>query len=159
MIYGGGNQKLGLSAGASKGDAARVGSKIRAKVLANLDGFAQLMKAVTARAESGVITGLDGRPIRIRKSHAALNYLLQSAGAIVTKRWVIRANELAKEAGIDYWPVEFVHDEQSWSVAPWDIDKAVFCLTAAIEDVTAELKLRIPMAVDPKVGNTWADVH
>jgi DNA polymerase I-like protein with 3'-5' exonuclease and polymerase domains len=159
MIYGGGNQKLGLSAGASKGDAARVGSKIRSKVLANLDGFAQLMKAVTARAESGVITGLDGRPIRIRKPHAALNYLLQSAGAIVTKRWVIRANELAKEAGIDYWPVEFVHDEMSWSVAPNDADKAVFCLTAAIEDVTADLQLRIPMAVDPKVGSTWADVH
>lgn len=159
MIYGGGNQKLGLSAGASKGEAARVGSKIRSKVLANLDGFAQLMKAVTARAESGVITGLDGRPIRIRKPHAALNYLLQSAGAIVTKRWVIRANELAQEAGIDYWPVEFVHDEMSWSVAPGDADKAVFCLTAAIEDVTADLSLRIPMAVDPKVGNTWADVH
>ena len=159
MIYGGGNQKLGLSAGASKGDASRVGSKIRAKVLANLDGFAQLMKAVTGRAESGVITGLDGRPIRIRKSHAALNYLLQSAGAIVTKRWVIRANELAKEAGIDYWPVEFVHDQMSWSIAPGDADKAVFCMNAAIEDVTAELKLRIPMAVDQKVGNTWADVH
>lgn len=159
MIYGGGNLKLGLSAGASKKEAAKVGADIRKKVLANLEGFKELSSAVAAKAESGVLNGLDGRPIRIKKPHAALNYLLQSAGAIICKRWVVRANELAVEAGIDYWPVEFVHDQQSWSVDPTDVEKAMFCITASIKDVERSLNFRLPLEVDPKSGPTWADVH
>ena len=42
--------------------------------------------------------GLDGRPIRIQgKNYAALNYLLQSAGAIICKRWVTHANRLSEK--------------------------------------------------------------
>jgi DNA polymerase I-like protein with 3'-5' exonuclease and polymerase domains len=159
LIYGGGNAKLGLSAGATKADAASRGAEIRAKVLDGLEGFRELSYAVQQRAETGVIYGIDGRPIRLKKPHAALNYLLQGCGAVLCKAWVIRANELAKEAGIDYWPVEFVHDQQSWSVRPDDVDKALFCIEASIKDVEYEFSFRTPLAVDAKSGLTWADVH
>lgn len=159
LIYGGGDLKLGLSAGAPKAEAAKRGKAIRQAIMADLDGFAELITAVQGRAESGVINGLDGRPIRIRKPHAALNYLLQSAGAVICKSWVVRANELAEEATIRYTPVEFVHDQQSWSVHPEDVDKALFCITSAIKDVEHTVNFRVPLEVDPKVGPTWADVH
>lgn len=159
LIYGAGDTKLGLAAGASKGDASRRGKELRSRLLKGIEGFEALVKAVAERAESGVITSLDGRPIRIRKPHAALNYLLQSCGAVLCKSWVIQANELAKEAGIDYYPVEFVHDQQSWSVAPEYQEQALFCMTAAIKDVEHEFKFRVPLAVDPKSGDTWAEVH
>lgn len=160
LIYGGGDTKLGLSAGASKKEAAKRGKELREKLLTGIKGFGELVSAVQERASSGVITGLDKRPIRIQgKQHAALNYLLQSCGAILCKAWVIRANELAKEAGIDYWPVEFIHDQQSWSVAPADVEKALFCITAAIKDVERQFNFRVPLAVDPKSGFTWAEVH
>jgi hypothetical protein len=159
MIYGGGDAKLGASAGAEKCTATKRGKDIRAKVLANLAGFKQLSEAVTSRAESGVINGIDGRPIRIKKPHAALNYLLQSCGAVICKAWVIRANELAKEAGFNYWPVEFVHDQMSWSVAPEDVDKALYCITAAIKDVETAFSFRCPLDCDPKSGDDWSQVH
>lgn len=160
LIYGGGDNKLGLTAGASKRHASAKGKDIRKRVLEGLEGFSELSKAINSRAESDVLRGLDGRPIRLQgKRHASLNYLLQSAGAVLCKNWVIRANELAQEAGIDYNPVEFVHDQMSWSVDPKDVDKALFCITSAIKDVKHQFKFRCELDCDPKSGFTWADVH
>ena len=160
LIYGGGNQKLGLTAGASKADASKKGATIRKRVLDGLKGFKELSEAISERAKSDVLNGLDGRPIRLQgKAHAATNYLLQSAGAILCKAWLIRANELAQEAGIDYYPVEFVHDQMSWSVAPDDVEKALFCISAAIKDVQHQYQFRCELDCDAKSGRTWADVH
>ncbi|MAO21332.1 MAG: hypothetical protein CMJ25_11335 [Phycisphaerae bacterium] len=161
LIYGGGNTKLGLTAGASKTSAARKGKEIRKRILDGLDGYKQLSEAIQERAQAtDTLRGLDGRPVRLQgKHHAALNYLLQSAGAILCKNWVVRANELAVEAGIDYYPVEFVHDQMSWSVAPGDIEKALFCIESSIKDVEHQFKFKCPLACDPQSGFTWADVH
>ena len=159
MIYGGGDTKLGLSAGASKASAAKRGKEIRAKVLANLEGFKQLSEAVTGRAESGLINGLDGRPIRIQKPHAALNYLLQSAGAVICKRWVIRANELLQEAGADYFPLGFIHDEMQLSVALSDVDTVRTLIPLAMKDVEHAVKFRIPLDCEVQSGNNWGDTH
>lgn len=119
LIYGGGDVKLGLTAGAPKSLAAKKGKEIRNRIMKNLDGFADLSAAIAKRAASGVLKGLDGRPIRIgNKAHAATNYLLQSAGAVICKQWLLRSYELLDEAQIDYWPLAFVHDELQISVAP-----------------------------------------
>ena len=103
----------------SKTQAARKGKEIRGRIMRDLAGFAALSDAVSRRAQSGVLRGLDGRPIRLQgKNHAALNYLLQSAGAVICKQWLLRSYELLDEAKIDYWPLAFVHDELQISVAP-----------------------------------------
>jgi DNA polymerase I-like protein with 3'-5' exonuclease and polymerase domains len=160
LIYGGGDYKLGLTAGSSKQQATKRGKELRERLLKGIDGFADLVAAVQQRAKSGVLRAIDGRPIRLQgKNHAALNYLLQSCGAVLCKAWVLRANELAKEAGIDYWPVEFVHDQQSWSVNPEDEEKALSCITAAIKDVERQFSFRCELECDPKSGHTWAEVH
>ena len=160
LIYGGGNHKLGLTAGASKAKAAQRGAKIRDKILTNLNGFRELTEAVTKRAKHGVITAIDGRPIRLQgKQHAALNYLLQSAGAIICKNWVLRANELLKEAEIDYWPLAFVHDEMQLSVKPEQAEDAAFLITAAMKDVQTALHFRCELDSEAKIGKNWADTH
>jgi len=160
LIYGGGNLKLGLTAGASKDRAVAKGKEIRQRVMTGLKGFAQLSEAVSQRAESDVLTALDGRPIRLQgKKHAALNYLLQSAGAIICKNWVIRANELLKEAGICYWPLAFVHDEMQISVAPEQAEQAAFLITAAMKDVESTLSFRCRLDSEYKIGRSWADCH
>ena len=160
LIYGGGNSKLGITAGASPETAARKGSSIRKSIMSGLAGFKQLSDAVASRAESGVLRGLDGRPIRLQgKSHAALNYLLQSAGAIICKKWLVRANELLQEAGIDYTPLAFVHDEMQLSVHPEQADDAMFLITAAMKDVEHDLKFRCQLDSEAQSGSTWADTH
>jgi len=160
LIYGGGNMKLGLTAGASKGSAAKKGAEIRKRIMEGLDGFAELSKAISQRAESGVLKGLDDRPIRLQgKNHAALNYLLQSAGAVICKRWVLRSHALLAEAGIDYWPLGFIHDEVQLSVSPEHAEQTTFLITAAMKDVAHELKFRCQLDSETQVGKSWADCH
>jgi DNA polymerase I len=160
LIYGGGNSKLGLTAGASPKSAARKGKEIRGKIMSGLDGFKQLSDAVSERASTGVLRGLDGRPIRLQgKSHAALNYLLQSAGAVICKLWVLRANELLQEAGIDYWPLAFVHDEMQLSVAPDQVEDAKLLITAAMKDVEHQLNFKCQLDSEAASGSSWAETH
>ena len=160
LIYGGGDMKLGLTAGASKRNAAAKGKEIRARIMKDLTGFAELSTAIQSRAEGDVLRGLDGRPIRLQgKRHAALNYLLQSAGAVICKLWCIRTNELLQEANIDYWPMAFVHDEIQLSVSPADSERASFLITAAMKDVEHQLKFRCALDSEAQHGSSWAACH
>lgn len=159
LIYGGGDVKLGLSAGASKKEASARGKELRAKLLDGIEGFRELVNAVQKRAESGVISGIDGRPIRIRKPHAALNYLLQSCGAVLCKMWVVRMNELLREAGVDYTPLAFVHDEVQLAVNPEQVDMAKTLIPLAMKDVEHSVNFRTSLDCEVKVGNTWGDTH
>ncbi|MGC8200996.1 hypothetical protein, partial [Salmonella enterica] len=45
------------------------------------------------------IKGLDGRKVHVRSPHAALNTLLQSAGALICKLWIIKTEEMLVEKG------------------------------------------------------------
>ena len=156
LIYGGGNAKLGSVAGGSS----QKGAAIRKKIMSDLKGFKALNDAIQKRAQTGVLKGLDGRPIRLQgKAHAATNYLLQSAGAVICKLWVVRAHELLQEANIDYTPLAFVHDEIQLSVHPDHVEKAEFCLTAAMRDVGEQLKFRCQLDAEAQHGNSWADTH
>ena len=51
---------------------------LKRKYYKNLPALEELTKAVTAKAESeGFIKAIDGRPIKIRSPHSALNFCLQ----------------------------------------------------------------------------------
>ena len=160
LIYGGGNYKLGLTAGATKAKAVSRGKELRKKLLTGIKGFQELNDAIQARAQHGVIKALDGRPIRLQgKNHAALNYLLQSAGAIICKQWCIRANELLQENKIDYWPLAFVHDEIQLSVRPDHAEKACELITKAMKDVRTGLAFRCELDCETKIGKDWSHCH
>ena len=160
LIYGGGDMKLGLTAGAPKSKAAAKGKEIRARIMEGLDGFKELSAAIQSRAEGDVLRGLDGRPIRLQgKRHAALNYLLQSAGAVICKLWVLRTNELLQEAGIDYYPMAFVHDEMQLSVRADQAQQAADITTYAMKDVEHQLKFKCALDSEYQIGRNWADCH
>ena len=160
LIYGGGDLKLGLTAGASKRNAVAKGKEIRARIMEGLKGFAELSAAIQQRAESDVLRGLDGRPIRLQgKKHAALNYLLQSAGACICKSWLLQATSLLCDANLDWWPLGFIHDEIQVSVSKEDADKASFLLVAAMKDVEHQLSFKCQLDAESQIGNTWADCH
>lgn len=160
MIYGGSNFRIGLTAGASKQDAAKEGKRIRSAIMSGLDGFAELSKAIATRAETGVLKALDGRPIRLgNKTYAATNYLLQSCGACLCKAYVLRSHELLKEAQIDYRPLGFIHDEQQLSVHPDHAEQAAFLLVAAMKDVQKQFNFRCELDAESVIGQSWADCH
>ena len=125
FIYGASDRKIGISLDKSLDEkaATKLGKEIRKKFLKAIPGLEDLLKAVAKMAESDILWGLDGRPIRLQgKKHAALNYLLQSAGAIVTKRWGVIASNMITEAGlrygIDYQWLSYIHDEWNLAVIP-----------------------------------------
>ena len=167
FIYGASDRKIGASLDKSLDDkkAVALGKDIRKKFLEAIPGLDELLKAVNKRAESDVLKGLDGRPIRLQgKKHAALNYLLQSAGAIVCKRWNVIAyqqfvHQLAYKWDIDFQWLGWIHDEIQLAVQPHLVNDSKFQLEWSIVQAGEYYKLRVPLASEAKSGQSWADCH
>ena len=166
FIYGASDRKIGYSLDKSLDDrkAAVLGKEIRQKFLAAIPGLDGLLTAVQKKAETDILRGLDGRPIRLQgKKHAALNYLLQSAGAIVTKRWGVIASNMIVEAGlqyeVDYQWLSYIHDEWNLAVVPDHVDTVKGILEWSIQDAGHYYKLKVPLNSEAKDGNNWAEVH
>ena len=166
FIYGASDRKIGASLDKSLDDkkAVTLGKDIRKKFLEAIPGLEGLLTAVAKRAEGDVLKGLDGRPIRLQgKKHAALNYLLQSAGAIVTKRWGVVASNMITEAGlqygVDYQWLSYIHDEWNLAVVPSHVDTVKGILEWSIQDAGHYYKLKVPLNSEAKHGNNWAEVH
>jgi len=123
-----------------------------------------LIDAVKQRVRnSGRIRGLDGRPIFCRAEHASLNYLLQSAGAIISKRWVVVGQDLIDQAGLtydtDYTRCAYVHDEVQLSVVPSEADRVMQLLEDAAPLAGEYYKFRVPITASADKGPNWASTH
>jgi len=105
------------------------------------------------------VTGLDGRKIFIRSEHAALNSLLQSAGALIMKQALLILDKYAKLWRLDYKFVGNIHDEFQVEVREDQADRFGSLAASCIEAAGIHFKLRCPLAGDFKVGNTWAETH
>jgi DNA polymerase I-like protein with 3'-5' exonuclease and polymerase domains len=155
LLYGAGDEKLGSVAGGGR----TTGKKLRESFLNNLPSFAALKDRVSTASSRGYLTGLDGRRLRVRSEHSALNTLLQAAGAIVMKKALVILDDYAKLWKLDYKIIGNIHDEVQSEVAEKDAEKfgwlAVECLKAA----GMEFNLRCPLDGEYKVGTTWAETH
>ena len=155
LLYGAGDAKLGTVAGGGTGS----GKQLRERFMSNLPAFAALKGRVGQEAAQGWINGLDGRKLFIRSEHAALNTLLQSAGAIVMKKALCLLQEYATLWNIDYYFVGNIHDEVQAEVRESEADKygrlAVSCLEAA----GIELGLNCKLTGEYQIGESWAETH
>jgi hypothetical protein len=78
------------------GGGATAGRLLRERFMSNLPAYTALKTRIGQEASQGWVSGLDGRRLWIRSEHAALNTLLQSAGAIVMKKGLTILHEYAK---------------------------------------------------------------
>ena len=85
FLYGAGPSKIGKVVGAG----AKRGQHLISNFLKNMPNLKRLRDNITEAAESGIVKGLDGRQLHIRSPHASLNTLLQGAGAIICKQWLV----------------------------------------------------------------------
>jgi DNA polymerase-1 len=160
FLYGAGDQKIGEIVG--KGS--KEGKKLKNKFLSQLPALKQLRKKVQKKAEDcGAIKGLDGRRVPVRSKHAALNTLLQSAGAIICKQWVVEMHSLLTHKGYkrgeDYSQVAFVHDEVQLTVKENYAEEIGRLCVEAITLTGTKLGLRIPLSGEYSIGETWAETH
>ena len=128
FMYGAGDAKLGEIVGGTK----EHGKKLREKFLKAIPAIKTLRdtiehslisssvwvgginKVTWKRRESNgldythCIKGLDGRPVYVRSAHSALNTILQSAGALLCKLWMVRWEENMRKHGYKHgWDGDF----------------------------------------------------
>lgn len=155
FLYGAGDAKIGRIVGGSRTD----GRDLRRRFLERVPSLGRLVKQVKAKAEAtGKLKGLDGRTLHIRSPHAALNTLLQSAGAIVCKQWVVEVQPVLRAHGGSQ--VLFYHDEvQAELPKGCDLGECTEGMVRAISDAGRSLGVRVPLTGEAKVGSTWAETH
>ena len=157
FLYGAGNAKLGLLAGGGADD----GAKLKRRFLKSVPALAELLEAVGGAATRGYLIGLDGRRLHIRRAFAALNVLLQSAGALACKQWMVEVDQEIVRRGWRHkvQQVVWVHDECQFDCDP-DIAEefgkmCVECVSRAGEF----FNFKIPLTGEYKIGKTWAETH
>jgi|TARA_R110002020_G_scaffold31891_5_gene98840 DNA polymerase-1 len=155
FLYGAGPAKIGKIVGGGPGK----GQKLISKFLANMPALRTLRSNIQEAAQQGNIKGLDGRRLMIRSEHAALNTLLQGAGAIVCKQWLVEIDKRVRKSGLDAKLVASVHDEYQFEVAKPDINRFTKITKEAMYQTQKVFSFRCDLDSDYKVGNNWAETH
>ena len=155
FLYGAGDSKIGSIVGGTRRD----GTRLKDAFLSNTPALGKLRERVGLAASRGYVYGLDRRRVSIRSEHAALNSLLQSAGAIVMKKALCLLDEYAKIWGIDYNFIGNIHDEIQTEVRQEKAEVFGRLATSCVQAAGTFYNLNCPLAGDYKVGNSWADTH
>lgn len=160
FLYGAGDAKIGEIVGGTSKD----GKKLRKAFLSKTPALAKLKETVEKTVKKrGYLIGLDGRHLKIRSMHSALNTLLQSAGALIMKKALVILDQSLQAKGLvpgqDYEFMANIHDE-------WQIDcrpeYAELVGETAVESIKAagqHFKFRCPLDGEYKIGNNWAETH
>lgn len=180
FLYGAGDAKIGSIVG--KGSAE--GKELKAKFLEATPALKALRDTiVSALVESKkydpvtkkfntkwkrkYIVGLDGRQVHVRSDHSSLNTLLQSAGALICKAWIVEVERQLEEThGLtqgwdgDFCLMAWSHDELQIAARTDAIAEIVVKASKdAMGIVEKKFSFRAPLDVESKIGNNWAVCH
>lgn len=155
FIYGAGDAKVGKIVGGTK----ERGARLKKEFLQNLPSLKKVMDDTKKQAKRGWLRGLDGRVLWVRHEHAALNLLLQSAGAIVMKVALCFAYKEFQKNNIPVWFLANVHDEWQTETLPEYAEQVGKILVESIRKAGKTLKMNIPLDGEYKVGYSWAQTH
>ena len=154
-LYGAGDAKIGSIVGGSAKD----GAKLKSKFLSSLPALSRLINTVSKYAAKGWVPGLDGRRIWVRSEHAALNSLLQGAGAVVMKKALVLACDRLKREDVWFKLVASVHDEYQFETRPELADTLGNIVRESIIDAGKQFNLRCPLDGEYKTGKSWRHTH
>lgn len=163
FLYGAGDGKIGSIVG---GDSTK-GALLRSTFMRQLPALGNLVKAVKAKAKAHKhLLALDGGMLHIRSDHSALNTLLQSAGSLICKRWlVLMERELLRRGYKHGWDGDFVfmawvHDEVQVAARTEELAHEIAEVAKwAIKEVERYYEFRCPLDCESKIGRNWAECH
>jgi len=155
FLYGAGPAKIGSIVGGSS----TAGQKLINAFLKGTPALQRLRDKVSVYASKGYVPGLDGRKIWVRSEHAALNSLLQGAGAIVMKKALVIFNDKIKANGWAVKLVANVHDELQFECSPDIAEEAGKACVQSIREAGLAYNLRCPLDGEYKVGRNWRETH
>lgn len=172
FLYGAGDEKIGKIV---HGDA-KDGKRLKREFLAKIPAIAKLKDAIqsalVADSYHGKVTkwkrkylkGLDGRPLRVRSLHSALNLLLQSAGALICKKWIVLTEQnlvaLGLDHGKDFQYMGWIHDEIAVACRTKEIAELV-CTVAqtSMREAQEYYGFRVQLDTEGKIGQNWSETH
>lgn len=186
-LYGAGNEKIGSIVGGNSSD----GKRLKDKFSQSLPAYKKLTSAVhkalvleeryvgskslvTWRKRchprypdidiSHCLVGLDDRILYCRSPHSALNLLLQSAGALICKQWVVNWESLMRDNGYnhgeDFRLQAWVHDEIQVACRTKEIaEDCVKIAQEAMRKTQEHFKFNCRLDTEGKIGNNWYDCH
>lgn len=175
LLFGGGDTKLAKTAKKPPG----TGAELRGKLYRGLDGLGTLMDNLTAEWKGtarrkynaqfrrweyfdGIITGLDGRPIKVPSEHQLLVYLLQSDEAIhMAVAYNLLCQRLREKYtwGVDYGVVCWYHDEYTIECKEEIAEDVKKISEDCIRDAGILLGIKCPHAGEGAIGKNWYDIH
>lgn len=161
LLYGAGAQKIGSIVGGSE----KEGNRLKHKFMSGMPAYTKLKEAVDASCGKGWIKGLDGRRLHIRSAHAALNTLLQGAGAILCKQWLVSFYDEMTAAGYahgydgDYVICGFIHDELDVGCKGHLANVVADTLVRTAINSGAKYDFKVRLDAEAKIGTNWSEVH
>lgn len=157
ITYGAQPQKVAETAGVSL----KAGKELYDAFWKNNPSLYQLYEAVQKTFEKkGYLTGIDGRLIRIRNSHSALNALFQCAGSLVVKKaTAILFEQYVPDNNLDAKLVLHMHDEFQAEVGNYDVEEYVRYSLRCFKEAGEFFNLNIPIEGDSKSGRNWSLTH
>lgn len=155
LVYGCGAAKMGEILGKD----VKAGKKIISDFMKRTPALKRLIEDVQQKATKGYIKGLDGRQLKIRSAHKALNTLLQSSGALICKQWIIDVHELIHQHNLDCKQVAWVHDEIQIETRKEHADELGKLAKQAIRNSEKKFNFRCQLDCEYRVGKDWSQTH
>ena len=154
-LYGASATKIGKVIGGTP----KRGAEIIGNFCKAIPAYEILKAKVERMSEKGTLPGLGGYQLKVRSSHSSLNTLLQSAGAIISKQWLVQITKNLRAKKIPYKLVAWVHDEVQLETPReyGDIVGEVVVHSAA--EAGEILKFRCPVGAEYGVAENWAGSH
>jgi DNA polymerase-1 len=121
-----------------------------------------LLNAVKDKAKSGWLRAIDGRRLRVRSQHAALNTLLQGMGAIVMKVALFEAHDRLSKAFTyreDFAYLLNIHDEIQVECKPEIAEKVGQIMADCVAVAGQTLKSNCPLSGSFDIGDNWSETH
>jgi DNA polymerase-1 len=155
-LYGAGNTKIASVLNCS----VREAEKLRQRFQKEIPALAKVQQEVQYQVAKYKSVELpDGRRVPVRSEHAALNTLLQGAGAIVSKMWMLVAHQDLRQSKLRVRQMAYIHDELQYAALQCDAEGVGEIVKNAARLAGERLNMKIPIDADYVIGTTWADTH
>jgi DNA polymerase I-like protein with 3'-5' exonuclease and polymerase domains len=162
LLYGAGDEKLGaIKISGTPEQLKAEGRKMRYSFMDKVPAYRHLTVKIQDKltANNNQITGIDGRILNVRHRHAALNTLLQNAGAVAMKLAAVKFRDNMDTAGIPFTPCLNVHDEFEVYVKDEYAEQTKIIAVKSIEEAGDDLGFKCKLTGQSRSGKTWYDVH
>jgi DNA polymerase I-like protein with 3'-5' exonuclease and polymerase domains len=153
----------------------KLGAESRSKIAEGLPALGRLIKDIKAKArKQKFLLGLDGRYLECRAEHSSPNTLLQSAGALIMKRWLVILDERLQDKGLvpfewrykgsggpagDYEFVANVHDEAQTEIKNEAVETYDETAVESFPMAGDYYGFRAPIEGEGKMGSSWTYTH